>query len=102
MYKRRATKRKASKPKKTAKLSKPMRRAIKQVVQGESETKRATFYQTAMMGPVLRLLPVSMLIVDGLYRTTQLQTTQLIYYNSFLTLPKVRMIGSVSAIGSAQ
>lgn len=50
VYKRRATKRKASKPKKTAKLSKPMRRAIKQVVQGESETKRATFYQTANDG----------------------------------------------------
>lgn len=42
-YRRKAPKRK-SKP--VAKLSKPMRRAIKQVIKGQAETKHTSFYQT--------------------------------------------------------
>jgi len=45
----RRPKRKAA-TKKVATLSKPMKRAIKQVVNGQAETKRATFYQTANNG----------------------------------------------------
>jgi len=45
---RRRPARKSVKP--VAKLSKPMRRAIKQVVHGQAETKRAAFYQTANNG----------------------------------------------------
>lgn len=45
---RRRPARRSVKP--VAKLSKPMRRAIKQVVDGRAETKRATFYQTQNSG----------------------------------------------------
>jgi len=50
MKSRGAKKGKRSPVKKVAKVAPPMRRAIQQIVQGEAETKRATFYQSANDG----------------------------------------------------
>jgi len=56
MAPRRAFKKKAKasrpKTKKVAKLSSPMRRAVKQLVRGEAETKTASFYQDANNGSI--------------------------------------------------
>lgn len=49
---RRAPGRKTRRGKKVAKLSKPLRRAIKSIVHGQAETKRANWYQTFNDGTV--------------------------------------------------
>lgn len=47
---KRVVRRRPAKKSKVAKISAPMKRAVRQIVRGEAETKRAAFYQTANNG----------------------------------------------------